>query len=236
MTTEWNGTSPNAHDPLTGVHHGDCRHYLSVLDAGSAPLIFADPPFNVNYEYDVYQDNRSVQEYLDWTREWGRDVVRVLASDGTFWLAIGDEFAAELKMIFHRELGLSLRSWVVWYFTFGVNSPKKFTRSHTHLFYFVKDPKRFYFDADAIKVPSARQLIYNDKRAKDGGRLPDDTWILRKWLTFDLSAEYAAKARERVDAAKIGEPLSGEAIYRPGKSASSKASAVADRGLFGEDT
>jgi len=28
-------------------------------------------------------------------------------------------------------------------------------------------------------VPSARQLIYNDKRANPKGRLPDDTWILR---------------------------------------------------------
>ena len=45
----------------------------------------------------------------------------MLKPDGTFWLAIGDEYAAELKVIFHRELGLSLRSWVIWYYTFGVH-------------------------------------------------------------------------------------------------------------------
>jgi hypothetical protein len=43
MTTEWNGTPPGAHDPMTGVYHGDCRQYLSVLDAGSVPLVVADP-------------------------------------------------------------------------------------------------------------------------------------------------------------------------------------------------
>src|SRR5207302_3777333 len=30
-----------------------------------------------------------------------------------------------------------------------------------------------------IRVPSARQLVYRDRRANAQGRLPDDTWILR---------------------------------------------------------
>ena len=103
----------------------------------------------------------------------------MLKPTGTFWLAIGDEYAAELKLIFHRELGLTLRSWVIWYYTFGVNCTRKFSRSHAHLFYFVKDPKRFTFNDEAIRVPSARQLVYADARANPAGRLPDDTWILR---------------------------------------------------------
>ena len=79
----------------------------------------------------------------------------------------------------HSDLGLSPRSWVVWYYTFGVNCSKKFNRSHAHLLYFVKNPKRFTFNVDPIKVPSARQLVYADARANPSGRLPDDTWILR---------------------------------------------------------
>ena len=73
----------------------------------------------------------------------------MLKPTGTFWLAIGDDFAAELKLIFQRELGFTCRSWVIWYYTFGVNCTKKFSRSHTHLFHFVKDPKHFTFNADA---------------------------------------------------------------------------------------
>jgi site-specific DNA-methyltransferase (adenine-specific) len=68
---------------------------------------------------------------------------------------------------------------VVWYYTFGVNCTRKFNRSHAHLFYFVKDPKHFTFNDEAIRVPSARQLVYFDARANPRGRLPDDTWILR---------------------------------------------------------
>ena len=161
------------------LRQGDCVEGMAGLAEGSVDLIFADPPFNIGYDYDVYNDRKGADAYLDWSRAWAEQVVRVLAPGGTFWLAIGDEYAAELKLIFHRELGLVPRSWVIWYYTFGVNCARKFSRSHAHLHYFVKDPARFTFNDEAIRVPSARQLVYADARANPRGRLPDDTWILR---------------------------------------------------------
>ena len=70
---------------------------------------------------------------------------------------------------------------MIWYYTFGVNCTHKFSRSHAHLFYFVKDPAQFTFrkDEPENRVLSARQLVYADARANPKGRLPDDTWILR---------------------------------------------------------
>jgi site-specific DNA-methyltransferase (adenine-specific) len=47
------------------------------------------------------------------------------------------------------------------------------------LFHFVKEAKRYTFNENEIRVPSARQLVYADGRAHPAGRLPDDTWILR---------------------------------------------------------
>ncbi len=164
---------------LDAVHNEDCLKGLAKVPAGSIDLAFADPPFNIGYDYDVYEDGKTAGDYLDWCRKWLGQLHRVLKPDGTFWLAIGDEFAAELKLIAQRELGFTCRSWVVWYYTFGVNCTKKFSRSHAHLFHFVKDAKNFTFNAEAVRVPSARQLVYGDGRANPAGRLPDDTWILR---------------------------------------------------------
>ena len=161
------------------IRHGDCIEGLKSLADGSIDLAFADPPFNIGYQYDVYQDNLENDEYLSWTRDWMSEVKRVLKEDGTFWLAIGDEYAAELKVMMQRELGFTCRSWVIWYYTFGVNCTKKFNRSHAHLFHMVKNSKEFTFNADSVRVPSARQLVYGDKRANAKGRLPDDTWVLR---------------------------------------------------------
>ena len=164
---------------LDRLYNQDCIKGMAQIAPGSIDLAFADPPFNIGYKYDVYEDRRAAEEYLDWSKQWGEALVRTLKPTGTFWLAIGDEFAAELKLIFQRELGLVCRSWVIWYYTFGVHCKQKFSRSHTHLFHFVKDATNFTFNKDAIRVPSARQLVYADKRANSAGRLPDDTWILR---------------------------------------------------------
>jgi site-specific DNA-methyltransferase (adenine-specific) len=167
-------------DSLGTVRHGDCIAGLNQLAKETVDLVFADPPFNIGYDYDVYNDRQHRDEYLTWCREWIGAVHRALKPSGTFWLAIGDERAAELK-IASQDIGFHCRSWVIWYYTFGVNCTHKFSRSHAHLFYFVKNPKNFTFRQDdpENRVPSARQLVYADARANPRGRLPDDTWILR---------------------------------------------------------
>lgn len=167
---------------LNQISQGDCVKGMNKLDGESVDLVFADPPFNIGYEYDSYDDRLASQKYLDWCREWIVAVSRVLKADGSFWLAIGDEYAAELKVLCTRDVGFHCRSWVIWFYTFGVHCTHKFTRSHAHLFHFVKNPKKFTFNAKDIRVPSARQLVYGDKRAVDGGRVPDDTWMMTPLL------------------------------------------------------
>jgi DNA modification methylase len=171
-------TVPIPEEWLGKIHQGDCVQTLSQIPDGCVHLAFADPPFNIGYEYDEYDDRLDSEKYLEWSKAWMAQIHRVLSPVGAFWLAIGDEYAAELK-IEAQKLGFICRSWVVWYYTFGVNCKMKFTRSHAHIFHFVRHPDCFTFNGDDIRVPSARQLVYNDKRAESKGRLPDDTWILR---------------------------------------------------------
>jgi site-specific DNA-methyltransferase (adenine-specific) len=162
------------------LYQGDCVETLNSLAAEGArvDLAFADPPYNIGYSYDLYKDNLDDQSYLAWTDRWLGAVHGVLKPKGALWVAIGDEYVAEMKTLAQRQ-GFSLRNWVIWYYTFGVHCTHKFSRSHTHLLYLVKDPKAFTFNDGDIRVPSARQLVYNDGRADPRGRVPDNTWILR---------------------------------------------------------
>lgn len=160
------------------IRQGDCLRLLEQLPAHSVDLAFADPPFNIGYEYDVYNDQRGREEYLTWTMRWLSAVRRVLKPNGSFYVAIGDEYAAELKVRLD-QLNFTMRNWIIWHYTFGVNCKRKFNRSHAHLLYYVADPKSFTFNPDEIRVPSARQTTYSDRRANPKGKLPDDTWVLR---------------------------------------------------------
>jgi site-specific DNA-methyltransferase (adenine-specific) len=160
------------------VIEGDCVRVLSGLPAGFADLVFADPPFNIGYQYDVYDDRRAKADYLAWTETWLAASARALKPGGSLFLAIGDEFVAEHKVRLDA-LGLTMRNWIVWHYTFGVSCTKKFNRSHAHILYYVRDPKNYTFNPDAVRVPSARMTTYADRRANPVGKLPDDTWVLR---------------------------------------------------------
>lgn len=154
---------------------GDCIEILSGVKEPFADLIFADPPFNIGYKYDKYYDKVKSKNYIAWTQQWMSVCKSALKPHGSFYIAIGDEYAANVKII-ADEIGLHLRNWLIWHYTFGQQTKNKFARSHTHIFYFVNDKKNFTFNDWAVRVPSDRQLIYNDRRANPQGKMPDDVW------------------------------------------------------------
>ncbi|MHC4835620.1 MAG: DNA methyltransferase [Planctomycetota bacterium] len=49
---------------------GDCIELLGSIKEPFADLVFADPPFNIGYQYDKYQDTLKKDKYLHWTRDW----------------------------------------------------------------------------------------------------------------------------------------------------------------------
>ncbi len=145
---------------------GDCIQTLNAGPEGWIDLVFADPPFNIGYMYDGYDDKRKCEDYLQFSEDWMRAVHRALKPDGSFFLAIGDDYAADLCCIARRKLGFNMRNWIIWHYTFGQQTT-------------TKDDKEFTFNPDAIRVASARQTTYGDTRANPTGKLPDDTWYLR---------------------------------------------------------
>lgn len=157
------------------IYCGDACELLESWPAGGVDLVFADPPFNIGYVYDRYTDDLPDEQYVAWSRRWMAACQRVLKPTGSFYVAIGDEFAADIRVL-GRELGLHLRNWIIWHYSFGQNTKNKFCRSHTHIFYFTKDPRHFTFNDHLLRFPSARHTEYQDLRANPAGRLPDDVW------------------------------------------------------------
>jgi site-specific DNA-methyltransferase (adenine-specific) len=166
------------------IIQGDSVQVLNDGPEGWVDLVFADPPFNIGYLYHGYDDKKDVDEYVDWSEKWMRAVYRALKPTGSFYLAIGDEFAADLCNVARRKIGFHMRNWIIWHYTFGQQTKKMFAKSHTHILYFSKEKpnpgmSNITFNADAVRVASARQTTYADVRANPKGKLPDDVWYLR---------------------------------------------------------
>jgi DNA modification methylase len=182
------------------IIHGDCIKVLNDGPEGWVDLVFADPPFNIGYLYHGYDDARKYEDYIQFSTDWMSAVKRALKPTGSFYLAIGDEYAADLCYVARRKLGFHMRNWIIWHYTFGQQTKKMFAKSHTHILYFTQHEQMpFTFNADAVRVASARQTAYNDRRANPKGKLPDDVWYLRPQETppayFDPASDTWAVSR-----------------------------------------
>ena len=86
--------------PLNQVLTGDCREILPGLPEDSIDLIFADPPYNLQLEGELWRPNLtrvdgvdddwdqfdSFTQYDQFTREWLTACRRVLKPTGTLWV------------------------------------------------------------------------------------------------------------------------------------------------------
>jgi site-specific DNA-methyltransferase (adenine-specific) len=168
----------DAKDPWE-IIQGRCIETLAIRKLGCVDLIFADPPYNIGIDYgDGEQCDRLPDHaFLAWCGEWIDLCVKALSPSGSFWLLINDEYA-DLLGCQLRLAGLHRRSWIKWYETFGVNCANNFNRCSRHLFYCVKNPRRFTFNAEAVNRLSDRQTKYGDKRADPAGKIWDDVWVI----------------------------------------------------------
>jgi hypothetical protein len=170
------------HLNVANVIIGDCRKELLRLAIESIDLIATDPPYRIGQNYGShYDDGQSEAAFLAMLEEAMARCRRALKPSGSLFVVMGANLQAEVLMMLKR-LGFHWRGTIVWYETFGQSQERKFTPSWRAIHYVVKDPANYTFNADAIRVPSGRQLEYSDKRANLKGKVPDDTWpILKTW-------------------------------------------------------
>ena len=162
------------------ILHGDCLKLMPTFEE-KPRLIFADPPYNqgIDYGHGGVADRLPVDAYHRWVQEWITACAGILADDGSLWVMMPHEHQAVAFMAM-EQAGLHWRNTVVWHETFGVNCTTKFCRTSRLIHYFARNPDRFVFNADAVRVPSDRQLKYNDKRANPRGKVPGDVWEISR--------------------------------------------------------
>lgn len=161
------------------IYEADCLEGVpKYVSPGLPTLLCCDPPWNIGQPYSNYNDRKKQDEYIEYIGTRIGKAGEYLHPHATIWLAINNLNVSELDIYCKKTLKLFPRSQVRWHFSFGQNNPKNFTNSHITWLVYTKHKTKFTFNAKAALVPSARQLIYKDKRAKAGGRLPNDIWVL----------------------------------------------------------
>lgn len=160
------------------LYCGDSVELLKLVPSRSIDAVVTDPPYNLGQPYDSFDDRVKLNDFTAWVARWAASVKRVLKLDGTFWLFMGDNVASQVDVLL-QSMGFRRLSHVVWHYTFGQHNEGNLTPSFTPIFRYGLRRKGQVFNPDAVRVPSARQLVYNDKRANPKGRVPDNVWVLR---------------------------------------------------------
>lgn len=106
--------------------HGNLAIYnedflKNSLEDNSIDLIVTSPPYNLGIEYSGYEDSRSYTEYLNFSRNWLREALRVLKPDGRMCLNIpldknkgGQKSVAADLTIISKQAGFKYHSTIIW--------------------------------------------------------------------------------------------------------------------------
>ena len=73
---------------LNKVNNIDCIIGMKQLPDNCVDLTCCSPPYNVDIEYDIYKDNKTMDEYFNWTEKWLTEVYRTLKPDGRIALNV----------------------------------------------------------------------------------------------------------------------------------------------------
>lgn len=131
--------------PRGRLYHADCLDVLRSIQSGTVDLIFADPPFNLNKDYNSKRVNDALteDEYIQWCRTWIAECVRVLAPGGAFWLYNLPRWNIELGHTLN-EHGMTFRHWVAIDIKMSLPIPGRLYPAHYSLLYYTKGkPARF---------------------------------------------------------------------------------------------
>lgn len=153
--------------PVGEVVQGDCIQVMSDLPPESVDLIFADPPYNLQLQKDLYRPNmtrvdgvsddwdkfHSFEEYDAFCTAWLEECRRVMKPTGTIWV-IGSYHNIFRIGAIMQDLGFWFLNDVIWIKTnpmpnfMGV----RFTNAHETLIWAKKDQDaRYTFNHHAMK-------------------------------------------------------------------------------------
>lgn len=150
---------------------GDSLIELQNIPDKSISLIVTDPPYNLNKDYGNNQDKLEFDEYLDFSRKWLTEAKRVLRDDGTIYVFMGMRYISYIYDILEKELGMHFNSWITWFYTQGIGKTKGFSPRHDDILMFTKNPKKFTFNLDSIRVPQKYYRSVNNMRGANPGNV-----------------------------------------------------------------
>src|SRR3989344_4170806 len=166
------------------IYCGDNLEMLKEIPDESVDLIYIDPPFNSNRNYEVFwgdtQEKRAFEDrfgdteaYISYMRPRIVELYRVLKKTGSFY-SHGDWHASHyvkimLDQIFNAN---NFRNEVIWYYKRWTAASKMFQRMHDTIFFYTKTSE---YNFNKLMQPfSEKTIVAKYQRKVEEGRTVQD--------------------------------------------------------------
>ncbi|RLC95609.1 MAG: hypothetical protein DRI77_09775 [Chloroflexi bacterium] len=161
------------------IHRGDAVEVLKRYPDNSIDLVFADPPYNLDKAYHVYDDERAGEEYIKWCNAWLQEYVRVLKPTGSLYVLNLPRWTMYHAMFLNRRL--YFQNWIVWD---ALSEPRgKLMPAHYGLLFYTKHPTDFTFNYNQVGELDARYYCLRQSciRKRKAAGVDDKTALTDIW-------------------------------------------------------
>jgi site-specific DNA-methyltransferase (adenine-specific) len=181
----------------------DCLNLLSTISDDSIDLVFTDPPFNLNKDYDTsrFRDRRDPDEYEIWCHSWLMELIRVLKPGGALTIYQWPKWFIELGSWLSKNRDIEYRSLISLKMKGGWPIKGRLHPSFYGILYYVKKGAKPTFNVVRYRSPTCRHCgkeIRNYggyrqkfKKFEDDNGIPwiqiSDFWEDTRPATYDKS-------------------------------------------------
>lgn len=147
--------SPVFKNKLGSLYHGDCVEVMKTISDDSVNLIFADPPFNLDKEYDEgVDDNLSMTRYLNWSYEWIDQCIRILKPGGYLFIYNLPKWCTYLSSYLNQYL--TFWHWIAIDMKYRLPISRKLYPAHYALIAYVKGNSPEVFNNQRTPLQTCR--------------------------------------------------------------------------------
>ena len=136
----------------------------------SIDLVFADPPYNLDKDYTIYDDEQADHKYVEWCNTWLAEYTRILKPTGSLFVLNLPRWALYHAHFLNRHL--YFQNWIVWD---ALSEPRgKVMPAHYALLFYTKHPTDFTFNYEAISSIDARHYCLRASCVRHRKKMGDD--------------------------------------------------------------